>query len=110
MIALSQRDLPYIVLTVDPILQAYRTDKRRRRRAVVPEARTATSSATRSRYAPWLDFAPAERGRGRRRRMSDGGSSGLMYRADRGRGASCSRVGALIVSAGGAADREAIEV
>jgi peptide/nickel transport system substrate-binding protein len=27
MIALSQRDLPYIVLTVDPILQAYRTDK-----------------------------------------------------------------------------------
>src|SRR4051812_33546373 len=27
MIALSQRDLPYIVLTVDPGLQAYRTDK-----------------------------------------------------------------------------------
>ena len=27
MIALSQRDLPYIVLTVDPVLQAYRTDK-----------------------------------------------------------------------------------
>jgi peptide/nickel transport system substrate-binding protein len=27
MIALSQRDLPYLVLTVDPVLQAYRTDK-----------------------------------------------------------------------------------
>jgi peptide/nickel transport system substrate-binding protein len=27
MIALSQRDLPYIVLTVDPVLQAYRTDR-----------------------------------------------------------------------------------
>ena len=27
MIALAQRDLPYIVLTVDPTLQAYRTDK-----------------------------------------------------------------------------------
>jgi peptide/nickel transport system substrate-binding protein len=27
MIALSQRDLPYIVLTVDPTLQAYRSDK-----------------------------------------------------------------------------------
>ena len=27
MIALSQRDLPYLVLTVDPILQAYRTDR-----------------------------------------------------------------------------------
>jgi peptide/nickel transport system substrate-binding protein len=27
MIALSQRDLPYLVLTVDPVLQAYRSDK-----------------------------------------------------------------------------------
>ncbi len=27
MIAISQRDLPYIVLTVDPVLQAYRSDK-----------------------------------------------------------------------------------
>jgi peptide/nickel transport system substrate-binding protein len=27
MIAISQRDLPYIVLTVDPVLQAYRTDR-----------------------------------------------------------------------------------
>ena len=27
MIAISQRDLPYLVLTVDPILQAYRTDR-----------------------------------------------------------------------------------
>ncbi len=27
MIAISQRDLPYIVLTVDSTLQAYRTDK-----------------------------------------------------------------------------------
>jgi len=27
LIAISQRDLPYLVLTVDPILQAYRTDR-----------------------------------------------------------------------------------
>ena len=33
MIAISQRDLPYIVLTVDPALQAYRTDKLARRRS-----------------------------------------------------------------------------
>ena len=47
MITLSQRDLPYIVLTVDPALQAYRPDtlaKRRRGRARSP---TATSPATR---------------------------------------------------------------
>jgi peptide/nickel transport system substrate-binding protein len=27
MLAISQRDLPYLVLTVDPVLQAYRTDR-----------------------------------------------------------------------------------
>ncbi len=27
MIAISQRDLPYLVLTYDPNLQAYRTDR-----------------------------------------------------------------------------------
>ena len=27
MIAISQRDLPYLVLTVDPVLQAYRSDR-----------------------------------------------------------------------------------
>ena len=37
MIALSQRDLPYIVLTVDPILQAYRTDKVADVKQVCPE-------------------------------------------------------------------------
>ena len=39
MIALSQRDLPYIVLTVDPVLQAYRTDKVADVKQVVPGAR-----------------------------------------------------------------------
>ena len=39
MIALSQRDLPYIVLTVDPALQAYRTDKLAGVERVVPAAR-----------------------------------------------------------------------
>ncbi len=37
MIALSQRDLPYIVLTVDPVLQAYRTDKVADVKRVCPE-------------------------------------------------------------------------
>ena len=48
MIALTQRDLPYLVLTYDPILQAYRTDRLANVEPVVPEAATATSSATRS--------------------------------------------------------------
>ena len=50
MIALSQRDLPYIVLTVDPTLQAYRTDKVGGVEARLPGARSATSRATRSSY------------------------------------------------------------
>ena len=64
MIALSQRDLPYIVLTVDPGLQAYRTDKVA---GVKPPARspTATSPATRSatrRSSRWRRPAPPPRG------------------------------------------------
>ena len=39
MIAISQRDLPYIVLTVDPTLQAYRSDKLSRRHSGLPRAR-----------------------------------------------------------------------
>jgi peptide/nickel transport system substrate-binding protein len=37
MIAISQRDLPYLVLTVDPVLQAYRTDKVSGVKQVCPE-------------------------------------------------------------------------
>jgi peptide/nickel transport system substrate-binding protein len=37
MIAISQRDLPYLVLTVDPVLQAYRTDKVSGVKRVCPE-------------------------------------------------------------------------
>ena len=39
MIALAQRDLPYLVLTVDSALQAYRTDKLAKPKRSLPGAR-----------------------------------------------------------------------
>ena len=48
MVAITQRDLPYLVLTYDPNLQAYRTDRVANVEPVCPEDRPATSSATRS--------------------------------------------------------------
>ena len=43
MVALTQRDLPYLVLTYDPNLQAYRTDRLANVEPVCPEAGPATS-------------------------------------------------------------------
>ena len=68
MIALSQRDLPYIVLTVDPILQAYRTDRLARRQRGRARSRTATSSATQVGYARVRSTMRPAGGHGRRRR------------------------------------------
>ena len=86
MIALSQRDLPYIVLTVDPVLQAYRTDKVCRRQAGVPGAQRRhhlRPGRLRARSPPWRPRArpPAAAA------ASDDGGSGLDDRADRARGA-----------------------
>ena len=36
MVAITQHDLPYLVLTYDPILQAYRNRQDRQRRAGLP--------------------------------------------------------------------------
>ena len=47
MVAITQRDLPYLVITEDPNLEAYRTDKVANVEPVCPEAPAATSSATR---------------------------------------------------------------
>ena len=78
MIALSQRDLPYIVLTVDPMLQAYRSDKLSGVAAVVPASRTATSPATRWATSDdrrrWPPASAKAVGGG----SSDSGSNGLM--------------------------------
>ena len=48
LVGLTQRDLPYLVLTVDPILQAYRTDRVSAAPSGLPAGATATSSASRS--------------------------------------------------------------
>ena len=74
---------PYIVLTVDPTLQAYRTDKLAGVDAVVPGARPATSPATRS--ATRRSLAMSRRRPGRRRRQQRRRLERADDRADRGR-------------------------
>src|SRR3954447_2120056 len=58
MIAISQRDLPYLVLTVDPYLQAYRTDRIAGAKQQCP-APNGDIICDQVSYAPWLGFAPA---------------------------------------------------
>jgi peptide/nickel transport system substrate-binding protein len=69
MIALSQRDLPYLVLTVDPWLEAYRTDRVGDVKQQCPEPNGDVFCQQVS-YAPVLTIAPAEGG------SDDGGGGG----------------------------------
>jgi len=57
MIDMTQRDLPYIVLTVDPILQAYRTDRISgvEQQCPMPDGDIICDQVA---YAPWLAMAP----------------------------------------------------
>ena len=48
MVAMTQADLPYLVLTYDPNLQAYRTDRIANVEPTCPAGPTGTCSATRS--------------------------------------------------------------
>ena len=57
MIAITQRDLPYLVLTVDPILQAYRTDRLGGVERVCPKP-TGDVICEQVGYAPWLTLGP----------------------------------------------------
>ena len=75
MIALSQRDLPYIVLTVDPTLQAYRTDKLSGVRGQCPEP-TGDITCDQVGYSAIAGMAPATKAAGGG--SSDSGSNGLM--------------------------------
>jgi peptide/nickel transport system substrate-binding protein len=58
MIDLSQRDLPYLVLTFDPYLQAYRTDSLAgvEQQCPKPDGDIICDQVS---YAPFLQFAPA---------------------------------------------------
>ena len=76
MIALSQRDLPYIVLTVDPILQAYRTDKVANVKQVCPEP-DGDITCDQVSYAAIAAMAPPSAATGGGSGGDDGGS-GLM--------------------------------
>jgi peptide/nickel transport system substrate-binding protein len=75
MIAISQRDLPYIVLTVDPVLQAYRSDKISdvKRSCPQPSGDVTCDQVT---GATFVTMGPATKAAGGG--GSDSGGSGLM--------------------------------
>ena len=72
MIAIAQRDLPYLVLTEDPILEAYRTDRVANvtRQCPEPEGDAFCQQVS---YEPMLTIEPAEGG------SEDGGSSAGIF-------------------------------
>ena len=57
MVAITQRDLPYLVLTYDPELQAYRTDRIEGIEPVCP-AETGDTMCAQVSYEPLLSFTP----------------------------------------------------
>jgi peptide/nickel transport system substrate-binding protein len=58
MVAITQRDLPYLVLTEDPNLEAYRTDRVANVQPVCPEDDTGDIFCDQTTYAPLLKLAP----------------------------------------------------
>jgi peptide/nickel transport system substrate-binding protein len=58
MVAITQRDLPYLVLTEDPNLEGYRTDRVANVEPVCPEDDTGDIFCDQTAYAPLLKLAP----------------------------------------------------
>src|SRR4051795_11825170 len=58
MVAITQRDLPYLVLTEDPNLEAYRTDRVANVEPVCPEAAGGDIICDQTSYAALLKLAP----------------------------------------------------
>ena len=79
MVNLTQEDLPYIVLTEDPNLQAYRTDRLSNVEQTCPADETGDLFCEQISYEPLLSLAPADGAPTRR----DGGAQ---RRRDRDRG------------------------
>lgn len=75
MVALAQEDLPYLVLTYDPELQAYRTDRIQQIDRVCPEGEDGDLICAQVSYEPILGLEPADGGSGGE---DDGGGSGLL--------------------------------
>ena len=107
MIEISQRDLPYLVLTVDPYLQAYRTDRLAgvERSCPKPDGDLICDQVS---YAPWLGFTPPTAAAAATTE-DDGGTSGLLYVLIA-LVVVVVAVGAFVVIRRRRADREAIEV
>ena len=59
MVALTQEELPYIVLTYDPNLHAYRTDKLANVEPTCPQDETGDVFCEATSYEPFLTLAPA---------------------------------------------------
>jgi peptide/nickel transport system substrate-binding protein len=57
LVAISQRDLPYLVLTVDPTLQAYRTDRVSNAQRICPKP-TGDIICDEVGYTAWLTMGP----------------------------------------------------
>ncbi len=73
MVAITQHDLPYLVLTYDPNLEAYRTDRVADVKPVCPEDSTGDMMCDQISYAPMLTIAP-----GSSSGESGGGGSGVV--------------------------------
>jgi peptide/nickel transport system substrate-binding protein len=72
MLAISQRDLPYLVLTVDPLLQAYRTDRLANTGRWCPQG-SGDLTCDEVSYVPLLTLAPASA------KASSGGGGGAVF-------------------------------
>jgi peptide/nickel transport system substrate-binding protein len=76
MVAITQRDLPYLVLTYDPNLQAYRTDRVANVKPSCPEDSTGDALCDQISYEPLVTIAP-----GSSSGESGGGGSGIAIAA-----------------------------
>jgi len=81
LVAISQRDLPYLVLTVDPYLQAYRTEALSGVELSCPKPNGDLYCEQVS-YAPWANLGPPDPEASSLASSSsddDGGSNGLLF-------------------------------
>jgi peptide/nickel transport system substrate-binding protein len=76
LVAISQRDLPYLVLTVDPTLQAYRTDRVSGAQRICPKD-TGDIICDEVGYSAWATLGPP--GATAAATTSDSGGNGLLY-------------------------------